>query len=1228
MKKSLIMLLVSFLVASAFGQNGNFLLNADFSRLNKEQLPAMWNISIAAKRELLTERPGWLTLKLGAESRDGRYKVSFSQALKDIPGGELQAAGHIKGDFNSLCIVAVFPQQTAQGSILLQIPRSEMRSLEDGWLAFTATLKLPQGKQDFHIVYEPFCDNAGDMVCFAGLSLKANMEKEENMPSAPEKNEPAGKKALHWCENMIARPAAASQVSWQRHQFCGSGFWQVLKPDWLSMMGIDQEEFVQNSAHNISLKYSNQEEMRGDLRKTKIMELELIRQDKNTAPEAKLQFTSPEEGVIFYAMHNLQDGDLKSCAFIIGPTADFRNRHAGVPFEITISQKNDNPLQKIRFLTERKGSAPIAWLEVHSMEGEVLPATYRRSKDDTLWELILNPPVIDEQLIVKGVSRPSFYQLMDIPDRHKERLRQVPFMSLSFYFRSDMASIKKENIDRHSIRKFQREFAGTFVGQFVGEVGSNYFQKRANPMRFREQLAEQAFYVPVYDRDRQEAEAGLKLHWKRHMDFFGELCAMSGGLPEAPYFYEWGSPMVLAGSINEAPYSNNRSVFSVTRSAARQYGKPWAAYLTSYAGGTSASSRLSEEDALKLVTPEKPWHDGLDFGLAPSVFKRCQYIAYYSGVNFQLFETDPLGMAVKDKNSGQWSLTQNGVATKDLYDWTRKEEGQRGDLYAPMLLLADYYNGNWEWKMGEKWKVWYLQDYQDGDYMFQHALRAFDPFPGHNYGKDYELQVEKGWSLVNSKLGDIYDLYFANPPSGDISVEELGKYPLAMLLGDVRFSNTLLENLKTYVQQGGTLVINAAQDRKFFADSEFSGVQAGDAWLDIDQMRVRRLDKIHGEIVTGTADGTPLVVKNRYGQGNVIFMTPYFLLDMNNKKLPLPLLQDFLEKLQDEVCPVQVQGNVHFLFNRMPDHSWKLVLFNHRGVYKNPMRSKEGFHPEYAAKVHILAPAGTQAREVRLNQPMSKNGNAFELTVPSGEICVVDLKNVEFDDRPINAGTFARKGGFEETSNPNHGLLLQSDFTEQRGATAVDTSGRENHGKLIDGPVYVGDSLKFDSDKAYVYYNLKVPKTPLYEGTIECWARPEADKGEDCQMVMTNEWVKVGIDKGRWFAQFYDFVKTDFIQGEKVAYAQWTHLLFTWDRNMAYFYVNGKEVIRQSGPLLHVKPLDGYDDIVRLFLGTHHFQRSALFKGQIAAVRYYGHTLSGNQILENFQQKQGKGVKQ
>jgi len=1211
-------LIALFFVAACglSGQSANLFSNSSFRELNSSSLPLSWGISISGERKVISGEE-FNILQLSSLLRNSRYKVSISQKLSSLPAGKYVISGDIRGNVDILNIVLLFNENKALAPILQQISGGKMGNLADGWRSFSSFLQVPQNEAGGIVVFEPFTQQEEDRVELARLSLCAVAEDEAITPQA-EASISSG--LLVDASAVVCNPSLASQVKWEMAQYSGKDYWQLLTTNWLSMDGVSEEAFVQNSGHVMRMFYSNQGEVRGDLRKTKIKELELFRGGKNTAPEAVLEFTADEEDALFYALEKVQDGDLSSSGFVIGDTTDFRRRNNGLAFEILVRQKATIPLEKIRISTEERGSAPLAQVEIVDLSGKVLSVSYNRKNSDQIWEMTLVEPFAADSFIIRCKTLQSFYQFRGVPAKFKERFKKVPFVDRFFYFGQLHASLKKNNVDRASIAKVHNEFPDTFLGQTVDEVEANFFQKRNNPMRFRDQLVEQAYIVPVYDRTVEEGEASLRANWKRYIDFFGELNALSGGMTAAQYFYEWGVPMVMAGSLNEAPWSNNRTIFNRTRSGARQYGKPWASYLTSYALGASAASRLTEEEALKLVTPENPWSDGLDFGLAPSAFKRCQYIAYYSGASFQLFETDPTGMAVQDKVSKRWSLTQNGEAAKDVYEWSCKPEGQRGSLYAPILFLADYYHGNWEWKHGEHWKVWYLQPYQDADYMFHHATRAFDPFLGHDYGKDYTLMKEKGWSLVNSKLGDIYDLYFANPPSGIVSIEEMLRYPLAMLLGDVRFSEELLANMRAYVEKGGTLVLNAAQHESFLSDPKFIGAELSEDWKTIGEMKVRELKKVSGEVLASVSS-TPLVIKNRYGKGQVVFMTPYFLLDMKNKKQPLPLLGEFLEKIQSEVCPVQVSGNIHFLFNKMDGNNWKLVLFNHRGVYKHPMRTKEHFHPEYAAEVSIDGPPGTKARELRLQAGMRQEGNRFTLTVPAGEIAVVDLEVPGFSTPPLVGMEITRKGGFFKEYNVNQGLLLKSDFDGKPGDIAVDGSGRDNHGKFIDGLKASDGLLHFNADGAYAVYHLKVPKTPVHEGMLECWARPDSSLAEKKQMVITNEWVKVGFDKGRWYASFYDLAKSDSITGPEVEFDQWTHLVFTWNDKLAQFYVNGKEVTRGSGPLFHVNALDGPNDhSVKLYLGTHHHIRADLFKGQIDAVRYYGHYFDKEAVAENFQQ--------
>ncbi len=86
------------------------------------------------------------------------------------------------------------------------------------------------------------------------------------------------------------------------------------------------------------------------------------------------------------------------------------------------------------------------------------------------------------------------------------------------------------------------------------------------------------------------------------------------------------------------------------------------------------------------------------------------------------------------------------------------------------------------------------------------------------------------------------------------------------MIGDIRYSKALSDNLKKYVELGGTLIINAAQDKEFFADPAFSGVKASAEWCQDGEMKIRKLDEVKGEIIAKSDSGIPLIVRNAYGK--------------------------------------------------------------------------------------------------------------------------------------------------------------------------------------------------------------------------------------------------------------------------------------------------------------------------------------------------------------------------
>ena len=979
---------------------------------------------------------------------------------------------------------------------------------------------------------------------------------------------------------VVARPAAAVQVKWPRHEFCGRDYWIMLPYQWSEMKGVSQERFVRDAGWT---EIGTPWKRTPIPRRTGISEIEIFQDGKNHTADAKMVFSSPEPDTLFYQPEFCHDGNRKTFGWIIGSTKDFRDSHKGVPFEIELTLSSDRPVEKIVIRT-RQQNLGIKELSAWS-NGKELESSCIRKIDSYTLDLLR--PVPGGKLRLKGMTCQVVYQAGDLSPALQKITEGKPFTH-TFKFRGKQADLSLDNIDRESVLRFRAKYPN-FIPETVGEVSANFYQHRMNPKRFREALEKDGSIVSTYDRNRYEAEMTLRKNWARYLKVFGPLNMLEGGLSTMPYYYEWGTNLCVAEAMNENPIFSNRNLMLFNRSGARQYSRPWGFYQTTYGEATYASSRFTEAQALKLAK-KQPWHPGEDFGVSPSYHQRIILLAYYQGVNLQKFETPIYGFARQNPDR-TWSLTGNGKRLKDAYDWIVRPEGARGEFYAPVLLLNDYYYGNWEWKRGKQWNVWYMYPYEDGDYLLKHILDTIDPPVG-----DFKLMKERSNGMRNSRFGDIYDSFFANAPSGAVTEAELGKYPVVMLLGDIRPVTGLSENLKNYVRAGGTLIINSAQ--MALIDESFAGVRLSRNFRLSNQMKIMEAAPDGAEVLLQDSCGLPLVTRFRNGRGNVILTTPYHLLDQKNPRKPLPLIAALLRKIQSEVLPVGVDGDIHFCFNKMGGKDWKLILFNHKGTFKPTMGTKEEFFPEYAQEVKLTLPDGASARELRLNLPVRTDGNQAVLTVPPGETAVVELRNVNFMDEPISAEPIRRqpsRSSVSESRNP-------AQFFYSEAGEGAETSDTKKE----------GNALFYNGKTAVAWYIIPV-KYSMTEGGYSCFAKPAGVRGR--QVAITNRYTQAGIFNGRWYAFAYDGSRQHHILGPKAEAGKWTHLAVTWKDRMLHFYVNGKEIIPPDGPVMLNGSVSGVDGgRAGIYLGSHYYRRQNLFRGLIRAARFFGVAPDGAQF--------------
>ena len=1190
----LLLTAISFLNAA----EKNLLANGDFKSIGKNKMPNSWRGD--GTSFICNAVNGVNELQIKPVFRYKKHFVGLRQTLA-LPAGKYQLRGNIKGKVESIYLVVNRPQGGVKPPNAFI--STKFAGSAQNWSDFVLTFDVPVAQDRAGMTLQANVPGANDPVTFRKLQVIRIGDASVNpvVSAAPKAKAPAAAKAKTAVRNavapkveisgkLVARPAAASNVSWPVHTYCGRDYWYMLVPEWQKMKGLSHEKFIQEAGiRGISTPWKSVK----PYRRTGIREVEIWQGGKNVASQAKIELIADERGTAFYYQKHINDNDLNTITWICGPTTDFRFTNKAVPFKMNVQLPSDKALEKIVFRTS-SNSLPV-WdgtLYVAANGREVSGSIFRGDNSLTL-QFAKAPRGKDFYLL--GMTKATVYEVADdLPPAARKMVKNKPFTSLLFHGVLKFKPIGEfnfENVDRESIKRFRKKYPN-FIPEQLGEFGANFFQKRYH--KSKAGLESDSTKVAPIDKNRYEAADTLRKLWTVYYDMFGGVNMLEGGLWTMPYFYEWGAGLTIPEAFNEAArYSSNRHLLTFARGGSRQYNKPFGFYQTVFGSATYANSIYSEEEAHRLAKAKKmQYHPGEDFGVSASYHLRLLMLAYYAGSTVQQFEGEPGGYAKRHKDNS-WTLTNNGKSLKKVYDWVSSPKGKRGTFYSPILLLNDYHSGNWDWRQNKNgpWNVWYMYPYEDGDYMLRHLLNQLDPPIG-----DFAKMQEFSNGMRNSDLGDIYDVFFANAPSGAVTTEELGKYPVVLLLGDIRPVPGLTENLQQYVRDGGTVVLNSAQLKVLPA--KFAGIRTNNKYVLSNNMKILEVFPDGAEILAKDTCGLPLVTRYRNGKGSVVLATPYHLLNVNNKKECLPILPALLKKLQSEVLPVSLKGDILFCFNKMSGNDWKLILINNKGTFKEPMRSKEKFFPEYAKKVTFSLPAGASAKELRLNLPVKVQNGQAEIVVPPGDVAVVELKNIPFSDSPINSKTITRKPSdpLKPAMNLNPKILIDSPKAD--GGYQINTQRR-------------GDALYLPGkDSGVIYTTPKMKQMPMQEGGYSCFAKPDPLTTNKKQIVISNEYTRIDIVDGHWQLFFYDLKQLQHLRGPKVDTSKWTHVAMTWKHGQAHFYVDGKEVISEKGPLLYGGRCDGngnpWNPIIHIYIGTFHLWRSELYKGLIKKVKCFG----------------------
>ena len=1030
-------------------------------------------------------------------------------------------------------------------------------------------------------------------------------------------------------ENLVACPMAAAEVRRALPVISGRDFVFFLSDRFHLMQGVSGEEFIRRAGWLFDTdlvrdgKFSCSDyRQEKPARKVAIGEIEIYQgdEDSNAALKSKFLISSDEKTTVIDGIGNLNDGSKATFAFIIGDPRNALKRYQGVHFEIKAVLPDPAPVSLIKLRAGCDGAYGLEDVTFLGEDGGVIKPISCQVEGGVVVAKFVNAPA-SRSVTLKCLS-PSAKVAMKLS--HPEAvgvysnspgpviIEHGPLRMNTGY----MLGLEPGNMDMDSMRRLAAMFGDNLVGFEMGEYDSNFYQIRA--MKGNYNRPDLAKYVPLYDDDKFDAEQNLRLNFEMQKGFCPEEMkpfGHSGGLKSAQYGYEWGGEAAVTQFASERTTLNKRQLLMFTRGGARQYGmKPWIMHLAQEVGGASVKA-----------TPN-------------SLVKRTIYYTYYQGAFGFKSENWP-DNAVDKVDADTWKLNKQGEMIRSAHESLEKPEIKRGELYTPVLLLVDYFHGHFEYRRDKEWLQWRVLPFEDGNYMLEHFLQTIAPTVEEAGSSPQEviLDPKREHTLWNSKHAAIYDVFFANPPSGVVTPEELGKYPAVVLAGDIRISPELATNLTQYVRAGGTLLINSAQADIFKDDTEFLGVKMLAGHKTANNTKIREIELAGARTVLKGPDGDILMTKKTYGKGNVLFATPRFMLVEGDKKTTSKLIDKIMTKIHDEVLPVKVEGDVLCLFNRMPDGSWKLVLINNKGSSKNITAKnvnylqdfdEEKLLPEFDAGVRITAAPGVTAEEVFHKLPVIRDGDVISLKVPAGDLCVVNLKGINFSAPPVNQDKPAPR--FVRETNLNQGLLAEWKFDEGSGEVALDTSGNRNAGKLYK-PEYVktktGFALKFGKEGTWGYCNAKIPLLPLREGTYVLWASMDPDENKGTHHVLSGTYSTPWItaNGGFWGVTLPVVPGRIALNGPKAVKNKWTQLVLTWKDFTAKFYVDGREIKRPEGPLAYQFPSLGNNiwGNTDAYIGTYgHNSGSALnFNGLIDEIRLYGNSFTDGMVAEAYERE-------
>ena len=421
------------------------------------------------------------------------------------------------------------------------------------------------------------------------------------------------------------------------------------------------------------------------------------------------------------------------------------------------------------------------------------------------------------------------------------------------------------------------------------------------------------------------------------------LASVTDYAPNAFYAFQMGVDVgLMERAIDELGDTSTGLAFM--RGAGRLYDRPWGIDISLWR--TSADSATDFNSNGRLIG-----------GWSPSYIRRHLYIAYMGGAH--IIQIEPAVYY----SPGTTQLNPFGQMMKDFANFSLIRHADVGAPVVPMALMLDF-NSGFDTKHGlynQFDGVWY-QDipYSSGDYMINNFLKV--AYPNHwlhgttpnapfSDSAGYRSFLASGGDprpyepMPTTRWGDTMDVTL-----NTASLSALNRYKVIVLMGGVVIDARLRPILQSWVQGGGTLVVNASQVTS--ADEPLLGVKLGGALVSGGASRWAADGTTYNEpsylykpvtlssaSVLATTGSAPLITSNTVGSGRVILTTPDFLQSSARSQL-LSIGVHLFDWLNRQVAPAQVSGPpAEYLFNTAPGRLITTVINNSGSTWSGAIKA-------------------------------------------------------------------------------------------------------------------------------------------------------------------------------------------------------------------------------------------------------------------------------------------------